>query len=461
MSQSSLTIADFPNTNGWFLKEQDVFTDPNRTPIFLESLRKSRFVLCNPPFENFTESDRSRYQLSYVQKPAELLSRVLDLTPENAEIGFVLPYSAIDGHSYRGVRERIARRFAQIDTVSLPQGIFQKANFPTALLLARHPLTNHRLTAVNFSKVSSASDFLVRGRVDWTETVAKTAVEVTNSLAVSFGQKLWGGLARQQHLGGAVEDIARGVEWEGFEAERHISKTPRPGFLPGFYRAKDLRCFEPPGVQFLNARDDRRRNAWDKPWHLPKAICNAVRKSQGPWKIAACAVELNLLCTQNFTVLWPREPWTSRALAAVLNGPVACAYVNSHENWKHLKKDTLSQIPLPSLSFEQLLLLDNLVFSYERIARLRRDDLASDNEATWTINCDYLLMEIDQIVLRGYSLSSAQFDMLVDIFEDYSRPAAVQYELCELASPTVEASPEVADAVIWSVVEQSLREERV
>jgi hypothetical protein len=70
-----LMLADFPNANGWQLENRDVFTSRS----FTDSLKDARFVVCNPPYEEFTAEERGRYaKVRASEKPAELLLRVLN-----------------------------------------------------------------------------------------------------------------------------------------------------------------------------------------------------------------------------------------------------------------------------------------------------------------------------------------------------------------------------------------------
>ncbi|MFZ2280862.1 MAG: N-6 DNA methylase [Prosthecobacter sp.] len=107
VSKLCLTLADFPNPNGWNLEKADVFTSRKLG----DALAKARIVLCNPPFEEFNKAERAQYGAEVGSfKPLEVLRRVLRDTRQTACLGFVLPRSMIDGQSYRDVRGELARR---------------------------------------------------------------------------------------------------------------------------------------------------------------------------------------------------------------------------------------------------------------------------------------------------------------------------------------------------------------
>jgi hypothetical protein len=100
----SLTLADYPNPNGWEIISQDIFD----SDVLKRRLRTSQIVLCNPPFEDFTTKERQRYgnKIASVHKPQELLRRVLENPP--AMFGLVLPKSTIIGDRYRGISRIIS-----------------------------------------------------------------------------------------------------------------------------------------------------------------------------------------------------------------------------------------------------------------------------------------------------------------------------------------------------------------
>src|SRR5205823_8810788 len=105
ISKLALTLADFPNPNGWNIVRGDVFD----SSVSSSYLQRAGVVLCNPPYSDFDSSERVRYGNDYVQRPAALLSHVLNYLHPEGVLGFVLPRVFIDGHGgYAKVRELVA-----------------------------------------------------------------------------------------------------------------------------------------------------------------------------------------------------------------------------------------------------------------------------------------------------------------------------------------------------------------
>jgi len=465
ITKLSLMLADYPNPNGWKVKRADVFS----SHTFTEKVRRARIVLCNPPFESMADTDKAAYGAQYKHKPAELLRRIVENAHKDAMLGFVVPHSVIDGSILSPLRQQLTDRFANIEVVSLPhEAIFSTARHPSALLLAHGRRTRGNSTvALTHSEVAQEGwdEFQSSFAVDCPRVRRMGSTEAASSgFRPPLLESLWESLSSCDTLTQAASDIARGVEWKRFDKDIQISNTPLPGFIGGFHTSIDMCCFEPPPYVFLDARPDNRKyKAWDRPWHLPKVICNSIRKSStGPWQMTACAMDLKVYCTQNFTTIWPRAPWTPRTLAAVINGPVACAYMASHASWKHMTKLNLGRLPLPKLSQDQRVAIEALVVRYEQLASIKRDAVMSDTREIDAGLVDVLKM-IDGLVLHAYKLPMELLDEMLYLFDGKVRPALVQYDLRDLLESVSDPAdiPIPEDTCAWGLIRRAIQQERV
>lgn len=414
VAKMCLMLADFPNHNGWRLENDDVFVSKG----FSSALRRARIVVCNPPFEDFTQSERARYpDLRSVKKPAEILYRVLDHLPRDGMLGFVLPHSFLDGSSYREIRKALAERYCDIELVSLPDRVFEHSDVEAALLIGRRssPAKNGR-SSVTLTEVqdSDRERFLSSFAYTRKDTEVLTPERAADSLTVTALGEIWDRLAEHPKLGTA--DIHRGIEWTPpFSPEKYLSPVPKPGFQQGISSAAGHFCaFLAPPTEYLCVKPEcRRGNAFDLPWNQPKVVMNAVRVSRGPWRVAAFADEKGLLFSQSFTCLWPSEGWTVKSLAAVLNGPVVNAFIATHEKM-HIRKKTLARIPLPRLGSLNFETIDRLVDQFVKHASSAND---LRKEAAREI-----LLEIDAQVLRSYNLPPRLERQLLEFFRGKPRP---------------------------------------
>ena len=114
----SLILADYPNHNGWHIKETDLFEEG----VLEERMKMHNVILCNPPFEAFNKNDENRYSItkSTKQKPIAVLNAALNSHP--LALGFLLPRSFIIGKKYAEQRRRIGELYSTIELVEVPEG---------------------------------------------------------------------------------------------------------------------------------------------------------------------------------------------------------------------------------------------------------------------------------------------------------------------------------------------------
>lgn len=435
VARTCLMLADFPNPNGWKLFKTDVFDQSQGKEYrkYVRDIGRSSVVLCNPPFEAFTEEEKATYKPQHSTKAAEVLSVVLRHMKPDAVLGFILPVKFLDGRDHKKIRGMLAARFGKLEIVQLPEGIFEHAQVQAAILLASRPSTEPlQRTAITYSAVDedAVERFLSTGEVSRTDQFVASRASIEEGIRAPQLGVVWSALTESSRLKDAAKTLSRGVEWENFDAATFVSEQGKRGYLPGYHVSAKLNAFQPPPLRFLqgDARY-RRRNAWHLPWKEPKVVINAIRKARtGPWRLAAATVTLNVLASQNFYVLWPLAPWTPNAIAAVLNGPVASAYVATHELGKHVTKPTLNGIPLPQLTNQQIAKLDKLVAKYTSTAISNEEH----GEAAGMFGgmkivgrMRKLLAEIDYIVLSGYGLPASALQALYKFFDGHDRLAPI------------------------------------
>ena len=428
VSRLCLTLADFPNHNGWKVKSADVFTSTE----YENALQRAQVVLCNPPFEDFGKGADHR-RTGVVQKPAAVLKKVLDHLPTDGLLGFVLPRSFVSGKTYREIREALVQRYDEFEIVALPDRVFRHALLETCLLLGKVPRKTGTSVSINFSEVKDKDReaFLSAYVVSRRDAGEKSIGEASQSLAVLPLNQVWQRLKGLPRLKDVAE-IHRGVEWkQPFDEKKYLSTTPKPSFVPGVNSAEGaFRCFERPPRIFLCAKTEwQQYKAWDLRWEKPKVVMNAVRVSRGPWRIVAFVDDADTRYSANFTCIWPKAGWTPKTLAAALNSPVAAAFATANETAKHILKTTLESLPVPrALSPEQVRTIEGLVDDY--IAAVEGDCTpklelwrsARGEPIAWRI-----LLQIDAEVLRAYGLPPRLEQQLLEFFRNAKRPVPFDF----------------------------------
>ena len=425
ISRLCLMLADFPFPNGWILRQADVFD----SRPFENAVARADIVLCNPPFESFTSQERAAYsELTSTQKPVELLTRVLKRLKPSGTLGFVLPRQVLDGKGYKPIREELAKRFSEVEIVALPDRVFNQSQIETAILLASEPSADNQSVRVSFYHVRDGDRerFLSDYEVSWREAEVKSVPSVATSFKVTPLAEIWAHLKGMSTIGD-IATLHRGVEWQPpFEEGKYISKTEKRGFRKGFYKVDEtLMAFRPPAIHYLSFRtNDRRRNAFDLPWNEPKVFVNAARVSRGPWRLAAFEDRENRCSSQRFIALWPNAGVNTQVIAAILNSPIANAFVACREHNKDNRKKTVQRIPAPNLTPSQSESLSRAVEAYQG---LWKDDSSVLKPADFMDKARRALLEIDAILLQAYNLPPRLERELLDFFRGFKRRVPFEF----------------------------------
>lgn len=411
----SLILADYPNQNGWRIGEADLFEEG----VLESRMRGNNVVLCNPPFENFDPDERTLYPISdrFLSKPMTVLDTAIRAEP--LALAFVLPHSFIFGKKFRDQRKALERIFNDIELVELPKHIFRASVIESSLLIARKGSDERRPY-----KRFCSTEVSGRDRLNFLKT-GKTTVQrreqrnmrtrITGDLWIPSLKAIWEYVDASPCLGD-VFMIHRGLEWNSKQEEAWSPKR-QPGYQPGIQTARKARQFSLHTPVWLDCRAGRLRGgAVNLPWQSPKVVVNAGRLSIGPWRLAAATDTKGLICSQQYFGLWPHEsPSEARLVAftAVLNGPVANAFVANHSPAKGITISVMRRIPLP-LTIPQS--VEELAMEY--LGHLNMTSVVGPPSDA----VEALLLQLDAEVLGAYDFPPRLEHDLLCYFENASRP---------------------------------------
>ena len=426
VARLSLMLADYPNPDGWRLYTDDAF----KSPKFREELDAARIVLCNPPFENFNINENVVYSdIPSIRKPATILHKILESPPDM--LGFVLPKSFVNGRGYKTVRSQIGRTYSSLDVIALPDQVFSHSDAEVVLLLAMKtpsPISTLRNSIVERKDLDNFY-FNHEPTKVWESQFKSTDTTFRDSIWSPELRSVWDETSDMQSLGDWT-DIHSGIEYNVpfSSSESHlISKKPLPGFSLGIRSVKNsVEPFLVRETVYLNVSQKWLRGQGHKrPWDRPKLVVNKARKSRGTWRIVASIDYQGVVCYRNFHGIWPKTGISLETLAAVLNGPVANAYVSTRENGRDIQIQTLKRIPVPELNSEQDVAIASLVRQYSRL----REQMITEEISEQEIDnmCHKLLSRIDAEVLRAYDFSPRTERSLLDYFRGQHRPGPVSF----------------------------------
>ena len=412
----SLILADYPNRNGWRVIESDLFVD--RT--LHDRLRENNVILCNPPFQDFTTEERLLYPVpkEAFSKPIEVLTAVLEAAP--LAFAFVLPRTFIRDRKFAAQRKRIEMLYGDVEVVELPDRIFHASGVESALVIAREPKSTCssaiKLQSTDVSDQDRVA-FLQTGRTTSQRRVEREGNNpLTGELWIPPLSEVWEYL-RASPLVGCRFAIHQGMRWTTGQGEATSPKR-RPGYRRGLHSARGTRQFVlGPSPPWLDCRPERiRASSIERPWDVPKLMVNAGRLSRGPWRIGAALDREGLLCSQQFFGLWPLQALLEGellAFVAILNGPLANAFLAVHSPAKGIRMSMIQRIPIPpSLPAR----LGELVAEYIQCLTTQDGSASSEDRA------ETLLLRIDAEVLESYNLPLVRNEDSWSTFADRVAP---------------------------------------
>lgn len=416
----SLILADYPNANGWKIANEDLF----RPATLAQRIGTATVVLCNPPWEDFAAEERAEYPemaaKSY-SKPMAVLRTVLEAEPEG--IGFVIPQGFLRQQQYSQLRQAIAERYQHVDLTSLPDRIFQRAGFEAAVLIAtdRRVGTDDRQVQLVSTVVSDRdrADFLATGKV--TAERRRSKPVGVGDLWIGELDELWEVVERFPRLG-AMADVYRGLKW--WKQGSGLSNLPREGFAPGVFKpAGSLQQFSVRNPVYLNLSPEAAMfpGPLGRPWDEPKVLTNVARLTRGPWRMAAASDRSGLVASQGFFGIWPTsDQLPLEALEAILNGPLANAFLTERASNQHFTNELLKLLPMPKRALGRVV---------DAVKRYRTACAAAGAEALRPAGSDDilngLLIEVDAEVLRAYDLPPRLERRLLEFFRGHEHERRV------------------------------------
>ncbi len=426
----SLTLADYPNSDGWEIVQSDIFG----TKAFENTLPKSRIILCNPPFEDFNDEERKQYgsRIQSVHKPYEILRRVLENPP--AMLGFVLPKSAIMGGRYNDLQDFIARQYINIETVALPDRIFAFSDQETMLFLVSQPNPGKEArvhTKTYWVREKERKPFMKLGYLP--DAVGKTTSRAVLQKAHKdlWNPPLWEicEFLRDYSTLKDIADIHRGIEWKvQIKANKDIliSGEPRSGFRKGIDKVSGkLEPYWAKDFVYLNMDERyRRTKAHLLPWEKPKVIINGNALMRSPWRIMGFPDRMGLVCFQNFMGIWLKHNITIEFVAALINSPLANFTVFINEGKRRNRIGTIEKIPIPSLDRIDYGKIARLINEYQRI---RAQHKAENPQELIQSECIKRLLIIDSLILKAYDLPPRLERKLLNFFRGYPRPVPFHF----------------------------------
>ena len=340
-------------------------------------------------------------------------------------IGFVMPRGFTHDRSYASLRSQIEKNYDEVELVSLPDRIFNESTVESSLLIARKiPNAKYNAETINVSCVTvtdnERSEFLKTGKIEGQQSRRRVRSKTNDDLWFSSLWKIWESLKDNRCLSD-VTTIHRGLEWNYSQSEAWSHKQ-KPGYLLGIHRSSNvLGQFIEGEPVYLDSRvKSQRDNAHKHDWDSSKVILNAVRAGRGPWKMRAVPDKTGYACSKQFFGVWKKEdcPFDIYSLSAILNSPIANAFVSERMTGRDIPMYILKSLPLPeNLDNESI---RKKVIKYQEMGK-ELGGIKHEEEL------EALLKSIDAEILAAYDLPPQMERQLLDLFNDSKRPVQHQF----------------------------------
>lgn len=425
MARLSLTLADVPNSDGWDLREGDMFTGD----ALVELARGGTVLLANPPFEDFETTERERLSAEsgssvLSNKTAEMLRRVLPALDNDAVIGIVVPRKLLHSSGDRLLRRSLLESFQLIEICVFPDRVFRFSDHECAVILARGALGGtKRSVPVVFRRVreTGITEFQECARVSAEEIVPGSIFldSPDANFALPELRRLWN--AREWSSLADIAFVQQGMSYHGWVREsghETTSDTRFNGSVPGVVGSEmssgALITSDPP-YNFMDANPEHIRRAMGGlPTNKPQVILNAHPHARGPWRLMAFIEPRGVAVPTSRIAVRPRDASVSvEVLWSICNSLIANAFVYAHFDKRNITTGTLGKLPIPTLSKPFCADVTQMVRALFVESRKSNPDEA---------RIRHWLQRIDAAVLGAYGLFAPAEQRLFSLFEGHPRP---------------------------------------
>ncbi|MBN2270147.1 MAG: N-6 DNA methylase [Sedimentisphaerales bacterium] len=426
IARLSLTMADVPNPNGWQILDGDIYSGDT----LCKQAKTAAILLCNPPFENFKPHEQEQYkegeqELKCFNKAAEMLWRTLPYMPGGSVFGVVLPYGFRDRGKLADLRKEILTDFEVQQICCLPKKVFRFANHESVVLTGRKKTwgDQHKVLWRDVPKESLVEFKDAYKGMDQYVLQSRFAVTPAAELKIIALGDIWDYCEQNMARLKAVADGGQGLVYKGRdlpEGTKTFEKTRFAGSVKGYALfGRNIRLHELPDEYWMNLSPEViRRPMWGVETGRQQILMNYAPISAEPWRIKALIDNDGHPVTSRFLAFRVKsDEWSVYALWAILNSPLANAFIYAHTTDRDIETGIARKIPVPVCSRKSLEGLKRLVVNYLTLMERRDSGFGIDVRE----EAKHLLLCIDAEVMRLYDLPPKMEKRVLDLFQGVQR----------------------------------------
>lgn len=423
IARLSLTLADIPNPNGWDLRLDDMYS-PN---VLAEQSRRCRILLSNPPYEKFDAADKRKYAAAghpvRHSKAIELLDRTLKHLSPGAVFGLVVPQGVLHSKRAKEIRTLLLSEFEIREICLFADKLFEEGDDETAVLLGRRRFPKKRAKGrILYRRVREDSilRFAKSYAADSEQTVEMGALARAPDVTLRLPDlpAVWNYLARNDQLG-VVANIGQGFSFERaglIDSARQTGSRRTSDAVPAFLDGvQELSIWEVPAAVSLSPSRTPVR-PWRSGDHTgePQILVNYSPVMRGPWRIKALLDKDGHAVTNTYSTVRLHSKGPSVTfLWAILNSPLANAYVYCNALKRHIYDTLIASIPLPERWKECAAPIVEAAESYLKLVQESEDfALAAPDESA----VREALLNMDAEIMRAYRLPVRLERAILELF---------------------------------------------
>ncbi len=418
LARLSLTLSDIPNPDGWDLRVEDMFLGDR----LAEQTRGKSILLANPPFENFESRELAAYaeagtRIVVNNKATEMLRRTLPELKPGSVFGVVVPQTILHGAFAEEVRRYLVENFELREIALFPDKVFKFSDAESAVLLGRRrPEKTRMRTKLIFRRIRERQMPNFRGTYEAPNSrmivQERFNAGVRWDMRVPDLEEVW--LALQDSPKASdVAELMQGLAYKGKDLPLGVdtySEERFPGAYQGFLRVEgDPQVHQIPKLFWMSIAEEailHKRSGTTV--NVPQVLVPYAPVSRGPWRLKAFIDRKGRPVASRFITVRPAS-CSLEILWALLNSPVANAYVFTHLGKRDNLVGDMRRIPMPKRqAFDEI----------ETAARAYLDTAAGGA----TVGDLYrLMLRVDAAVLRQYALPVELEGALLSLFTGWER----------------------------------------
>jgi hypothetical protein len=442
LAKLALTLADEPHGNSWAIQSGDMFAPG----VLAKEAKKARILLSNPPYEAFTDADRTKYNrlgdaVTANTKAVEMLKRTLPSLPAGGVFGVVMPVGVLHDKESKTVREELLRDFDLSEISVFADNLFEHGDHEVAVLMGRKKKPRTKPPTLMYRRVREAgmAAFKERLAFSWERAVLPSRFGQSEDLDLRVPEldEVWAYLSAGPTLF-VYATMAKGLDFKGETLPDGCwtirDESAQSGVL-GFANVDDdLQIYllpthvkmntEPRAVLSFRAGKSTGR---------PQVLLNYGPVARKPWKLKATLDEKGLALTSRFSAIRPRDGGPSALyLWALLNSPIANAFAYDMLGKRDILVGTMRSMPVPHRLRLHEAAIEHAAARYRMlaIAKAKAKPVPTDlftpsNPPSGPIPTDAevraALLAMDAAVLRAYDLPPRLERQLLDLFTGVER----------------------------------------